>query len=118
MHWILIVVFMKLKKIRAYDSLHCPRMSYLRATRLYLRDEAHYLGRKNVDPMNFDLIDVDCASDPKQNNGNDCGVCALTTASLVVYQRPVAFQPAEIQNARDQLQLAFLDFVLHLQQKG
>ena len=106
---------MKLKRIRVYDSLHQSGRAYLKASQAYLKAEALSLKRSDIDASEFELIDVDTENDPKQNNGCDCGVYTLVTSAQVALGAPVAVGPDDINNARDQIELALEDFAQHLE---
>lgn len=106
---------MKLKRIRVYDSLHHSGRAYLEASREYLRAEALSLRRSDIDASEFELFDVDTENDPKQNNSCDCGVYTLVTSAQVALGAPVAVGPHDINNARDQIELALDNFAQHLE---
>ena len=51
----MVFVFMKLKRIRVYDSLHHSGRAYLEASREYLRAEALSLRRSDIDASEFEF---------------------------------------------------------------
>ena len=106
MHWIVIIVFMKKKIIKVFDSLHASRQLYIELTVKYLDDEAKRLGRNDIDLDAFQKIDSQ-TSDPEQPNGNDCGVLTLLTTASTVFELPLNFPCDETatNNARSQITL-------------
>ena len=85
-HWTLVVVSPVRKTIEVFDSMHSSSVDKVNTTKLWLRGE---LGRAYVDSewtVVEDPTYCGRGKGPTQNNINDCGVFAVTTAKMIVLQ--------------------------------
>ena len=83
-HWTLVVVSPVRKTIEVFDSMHGPSSDKVATTKLWLKGE---LGRSYVDSewtVIEDPVHGGRGKGPTQNNVNDCGVFAVTTAKMLV----------------------------------
>ncbi len=83
-HWTLVAVSPVRKTIEVFDSLHGDTLDKVITTKSWLRGE---LGRSYVDSEWTVLEDPTYpgrGKGPTQNNHNDCGVFAVTTAKMLV----------------------------------
>ncbi len=83
-HWTLVVVSPVRKTIEVFDSMHGASLDKVNTTKSWLRGE---LGRSYVDSewtVVEDPIHPGRGKGPVQNNANDCGVFAVTTAKMLV----------------------------------
>ncbi|CAD6580115.1 MAG: Smt3-specific protease [Alectoria sarmentosa] len=83
-HWTLVVVSPVRKTIEVFDSMHGASLDKVNTTKLWLRGE---LGRSYVDSewtVIEDPVFRGRGKGPTQNNVNDCGVFAVTTAKMLV----------------------------------
>ena len=83
-HWTMVVVSPVRKTIEIFDSMHGSSLDKINTTKSWLRGE---LGRSYVDSewtVLEDPVHPGRGKGPVQNNANDCGVFAVTTAKMVV----------------------------------
>ena len=83
-HWTLVVVSPVRKTIEVFDSMHGASLDKVTTTKLWLKGE---LGRSYVDSewtVVEDPVYRGRGKGPAQNNVNDCGVFAVTTAKMIV----------------------------------
>ena len=83
-HWTLVVVSPVRKTIEVFDSMHGSSVDKVNTTKSWLKGE---LGRSYVDSewtVLEDPVHPGRGKGPVQNNANDCGVFAVTTAKMVV----------------------------------
>ena len=83
-HWTLVVVSPVRKTIEVFDSMHGSILDKVHTTKLWLRGE---LGRSYVDSEWTVVEDPRYpgrGKGPTQDNINDCGVFAVTTAKMLV----------------------------------
>lgn len=83
-HWTLVVVSPVRKTIEVFDSMHGNSLDKVHTTKLWLRGE---LGRSYIDSewtVVEDPVYPGRGKGPTQNNVNDCGVFAVTTAKMLV----------------------------------
>ncbi|CAF9939989.1 MAG: hypothetical protein ALECFALPRED_008397 [Alectoria fallacina] len=83
-HWTLVVVSPVRKTIEVFDSMHGASLDKVNTTKLWLKGE---LGRSYVDSewtVIEDPVFRGRGKGPTQNNVNDCGVFAVTTAKMLV----------------------------------
>ena len=83
-HWTLVVVSPVRKTIEIFDSMHGSSLDKVNTTKSWLKGE---LGRSYVDSewtVIEDPVHPGRGKGPVQNNANDCGVFAVTTAKMVV----------------------------------
>ena len=83
-HWTLVVVSPVRKTIEVFDSMHGASSDKVNTTKSWLRGE---LGRSYVDSEWTVIEDSEHpgrGKGPVQNNANDCGVFAVTTAKMVM----------------------------------
>lgn len=83
-HWTLVVVSPVRKTIEVFDSMHGDTLDKVNTTKGWLKGE---LGRSYVDSewtVVEDPVYPGRGKGPTQNNINDCGVFAVTTAKMVV----------------------------------
>ena len=83
-HWTLVLVSPVRKTIEVFDSMHGSSLDKVNTTKSWLKGE---LGRSYVDSEWTVLEDPERpgrGKGPVQNNANDCGVFAVTTAKMVV----------------------------------
>ena len=83
-HWTLVVVSPVRKTIEVFDSMHGSSLDKVNTTKSWLKGE---LGRSYVDSewtVVEDPMHPGRGKGPVQNNANDCGVFAVTTAKMVV----------------------------------
>ena len=83
-HWTLVVVCPVRKTIEVFDSMHGPALDKVNTTKSWLRGE---FGGSYVDSEWTVVEDPEYrgrGKGPTQNNVNDCGVFAVTTAKMVV----------------------------------
>ena len=87
-HWLLMAVDLKLGKFYIINSMYTSSSTVLECKELisqFLGDylAAHPLNNPNIGKPSEWPIEV-CAHTPRQNNGNDCGLCVcLNLASIV-----------------------------------
>ena len=83
-HWTLVVVSPVRKSIEVFDSMHGSSLDKVETTKKWLRGE---LGRSYVD-SEWTVVEDSAyrgrGKGPAQNNANDCGVFAVTTAKMIV----------------------------------
>lgn len=103
-HWTLVVVSPVRKTIEVFDSMHGSSVDKVNTTKLWLRGE---LGHSYVDSEWTVLEDPahpGRGKGPVQNNANDCGVFAVTTAKMVVLGvDPMAVSAADMPLQRRRL---------------
>ena len=83
-HWTLVVVSPVRKTIEVFDSMHGSSLDKVNTTKSWLKGE---LGRSYVDSewtVMEDPVHPGRGKGPVQNNANDCGVFAVTTAKMIV----------------------------------
>ena len=83
-HWTMVVVSPVRKTIEVFDSMHGSSLDKVNTTKSWLKGE---LGRSYVDSEWTVMEDPGHrghGKGPVQNNANDCGVFAVTTAKMVV----------------------------------
>ena len=83
-HWTLVVVSPVRKTIEVFDSMHGASSDKVNTTKSWLRGE---LGHSYVDSEWTIIEDSEHpgrGKGPVQNNANDCGVFAVTTAKMVM----------------------------------
>ena len=83
-HWTLVVVSPVRKTIEVFDSMHGSSSDKVNTTKSWLKGE---LGRSYVESEWTVIEDPGHpgrGKGPVQNNANDCGVFAITTAKMVV----------------------------------
>lgn len=103
-HWTLVVVSPVRKTIEVFDSMHGSSVDKVNTTKSWLRGE---LGRSYVD-SEWTVIEDPAhpgrGKGPVQNNANDCGVFAVTTAKMVVLGvDPMAVSAADMPLQRRRL---------------
>lgn len=103
-HWTLVVVSPVRKTIEVFDSMHGSSVDKVNTTKSWLRGE---LGRSYVDSewtVVEDPMHPGRGKGPVQNNANDCGVFAVTTAKMVVLGvDPMAVSAADMPLQRRRL---------------
>ena len=107
-HWILVVVYMKSKKIQFYDSMKGEHRNYLNAIFQYLKDK--HLARKGTrlqDEIKWQLIPTTNET-PLQHNGVDCGVYVCTFANLISMDLPLVIRREQAELCRLRIALAIL----------
>ena len=83
-HWTLVLVSPVRKTIEVFDSMHGSSLDKVNTAKSWLKGE---LGRSYVDSewsVLEDPVLPGRGKGPVQNNANDCGVFAVTTAKMVV----------------------------------
>ena len=83
-HWTLVLVSPVRKTIEVFDSMHGSSLDKVNTAKSWLKGE---LGRSYVDSEWTVIEDPEHpgrGKGPVQNNANDCGVFAVTTAKMVV----------------------------------
>ncbi len=90
LHWCMSVIHIQAKQIRYYDSMGGKGTTYLCALKRWLRDEHSAKLGYDWDDTGWEV--TPSTSDvPRQKNGNDCGVFAITFASFLSEGLPLDF---------------------------
>lgn len=99
-HWTMLVVSPKNKTARYYDSLGYPGCGshYVAAAKQWLKSE---LGAEFIEA---EWTWEEFSDSPRQNNGSDCGVFAVTSAKQIMLGRSVMdYGPDQIPTQRRRL---------------
>jgi hypothetical protein len=94
-HWCLAVINFALKRFEYYDSLGSPNEECIKALRQYLDDE--FKNKKG--PQGFDCsswTNFQPKKIPRQHNGYDCGVFALSYANCLSRNVPFDFNELDM----------------------
>ncbi len=90
LHWCMSVIHVQAKEVRYYDSMGGKGTTYLLALKRWLQDEHSAKQGCNWDDTGW--VVIPSTSDvPRQKNGNDCGVFAITFASFLSEGLPLDF---------------------------
>jgi Ulp1 family protease len=79
-HWSLTIVFIMLKKIIYFDSLHGNGEIYVNSLMQWIIDEFYNKYKKIINKEDWKLICKNTTC-PKQGNDNDCGVFTILCAN-------------------------------------
>ena len=79
-HWSLTIVFIMLKKIVYFDSLHRNGEIYVDSLMQWIIDEGYNRYKKIINKEDWKLMYKNTAC-PKQGNDNDCGVFTILCAN-------------------------------------
>jgi hypothetical protein len=107
-HWGCAAVFIQLKRIQYYDSMHYDGMFWLEGIFKYLQDE--HLDKKNVQlPNKEEWKLIPCQNScPMQENGYDCGVFTCAFADFLSSGMELRFDQSYVTELRNRIALSIL----------
>lgn len=99
-HWSCIVVFMKEKTIRFYDSQNHDGTLYLYAVFRYIRKEFQKLKGKDLCCKEWIVYLHNSEHMPKQKDSHNCGIFCLLVCRFIALGMPLCFSEKHMKPCR------------------
>ncbi|NWZ89079.1 SENP2 protease, partial [Nesospiza acunhae] len=92
-HWTLLVVDLREKTIKYFDSLGRKGDHICKTVLKYLEEESREKRNIELTASEWTLHSMGTEEIPQQNNGNDCGVFVCKFADFISRDKPIIFTP-------------------------
>uniref|UniRef100_A0A8C3N6F5 SUMO specific peptidase 2 n=2 Tax=Thraupidae TaxID=400783 RepID=A0A8C3N6F5_GEOPR len=92
-HWTLLVVDLREKTIKYFDSLGQKGDHICKTVLKYLEEESREKRNIELTASEWTLHSMGTEEIPQQNNGNDCGVFVCKFADFISRDKPIIFTP-------------------------
>uniref|UniRef100_A0A8D2MIW7 Ubiquitin-like protease family profile domain-containing protein n=1 Tax=Zonotrichia albicollis TaxID=44394 RepID=A0A8D2MIW7_ZONAL len=92
-HWTLLVIDLREKTIKYFDSLGQKGDHICKTVLKYLEEESREKRNIELTASEWTLHSMGTEEIPQQNNGNDCGVFVCKFADFISRDKPIIFTP-------------------------